>query len=147
MDIVEPKVRSRMMSSVRSKDTKPEQKVRSLLHKMGFRFRLHKKDLPGKPDIVLSKYQTVIFVHGCFWHQHPGCPKSKRPSSRVHFWEKKLNQNMRRDAVNIERLKKLGWYVHIVWECQTKDNDNLIQAIMRIFSYNSTAMKNFKNSY
>jgi len=109
------------MSRIRSKDTKPELIVRSLLHHMGYRFRLHRKDLPGKPDIVLPKYKTVIFVHGCFWHRHKNCKYAYTPKSRVEFWEKKLNGNVDRDKLNRKDLKYLGWKVIVVWECQVKE--------------------------
>ena len=118
-----------MMASVASKNTKPEKIVRSLLHKHGYRFRIHKKDLQGKPDIVLPKYRTVIFVHGCFWHQHKGCPKSARPRTRTEFWDKKLDENIKRDCNNLASLEKAGWTVRIVWECQTK-NVGVLAAIL-----------------
>lgn len=134
MDKLSPTERSRVMSVVRSKDTTPELVVRRLLHTMGFRFRLHRKDLPGKPDIVLPKYQACIFVHGCFWHQHPRCKRATRPSSRVEFWDEKLDGNIARDKKNIRALKKLGWRVLVVWECQTKKPEILRQQIIRFFS-------------
>ncbi len=133
MDIVSRKVRSRMMASVGSTDTKPEKIVRSLLHRLGFRFRLHRKDLPGSPDIVLPKYKTVIFVHGCFWHQHKGCAKSKRPDTRKEFWNHKLDQNIIRDERNITTLNNMGWTVYVIWECQTFDIEQLTHTIKKIF--------------
>ena len=136
MDIVEPKIRSKMMASVRSKNTRPELKVRSILHNSGLRFRLHRKDLPGNPDIVLPKHKKIIFVHGCFWHQHPGCPKSKRPATRIEFWNQKLDENMKRDADNIHKLEKSGWTVFVIWECQTKSEDKLLRVIGEIFPCN-----------
>lgn len=116
-------VRSLIMSKVRQKHTKPEIQVRSILHRAGFRFSLHRKDLPGNPDIILPKYKTVIFVHGCFWHQHKNCPKSARPTTKVEFWNNKLDKNIARDAVNIELLKKASWKVITVWECELKKNN------------------------
>ncbi len=107
MDIVTRETRSKMMASVRSKDTKPEKKVRSLLHALGYRFRIHRKDLPGNPDIVLVKHKKVIFVHGCFWHQHTGCPKANRPNTRKEFWDKKLNENIERDKRSRRELEEL----------------------------------------
>lgn len=121
MDKYPPDQRSRVMRRVGSKDTKPEMVVRRLLHRAGFRFRLHRKDLPGRPDIVLAKWRVVILVHGCFWHQHPGCPRSVRPTSNVDFWTKKLDRNVTRDRENIEKLEAAGWRVFTAWECQIKD--------------------------
>lgn len=109
------------MSRIRSRDTKPELIVRRLLHRMGYRFRLHRKDLPGSPDIVLPKYKTVIFVHGCFWHRHEGCRYAYNPKSRVDFWQKKFLQNVERDRKVRHELIELGWRVLVVWECETKD--------------------------
>lgn len=134
MDIVSRATRSKMMASVRSKNTKPEKKVRSLLHTLGYRFRLHRKDLPGNPDIVLPKFKKVIFVNGCYWHQHPGCPKSKRSSSRRDFWDKKLDENMERDKRNVIKLSEMGWIPYIIWECQTKSDENLKRIIKQIFA-------------
>lgn len=109
--------RSRNMAAIRGKNTKPEMLVRSWLHRNGFRFRLHRKDLPGKPDIVLQKYRTVIFVHGCFWHSH-GCKNSVVPRTRREFWVEKLGVNRVRDETAQLALKKLGWRVTVVWECE-----------------------------
>ncbi len=113
------------MSKVRGKNTRPEKLVRSLLHRMGFRFRLHRKDLPGRPDLVLPKYKTVIFVHGCFWHRHPGCKKASTPKSNTAFWEDKFEKNVARDARVAEALRHSGWNVLVVWECELKDLDAL----------------------
>ena len=124
-DTVTKSVRSRIMTSVGRKDTRPELIVRSLLHEIGFRFRLHRKNLPGTPDIVLPRYKTAIFVHGCFWHQHPGCSKSKRPSSNIKYWENKLDKNVERDKLKLNELKHIGWRVLLVWECETKDLNSL----------------------
>lgn len=119
------------MQSVKSQDTGPEITVRRLLHAMGYRFRLHRKDLPGKPDIVLPKFYKVIFVHGCFWHSH-GCSKGKPPKSRQEYWLPKLEQNVKRDRTKIEQLESLGWNVLVVWQCETKDIDALT-ALLRAF--------------
>lgn len=108
------------MVANKSKDTKPEILVRKLLHGLGYRFRLCRKDLPGKPDIVLPKYRTVIFVHGCFWHQHAGCKAASRPSTNVEFWEKKFARNRERDARVEAELAALGWRVIVIWECEVK---------------------------
>ena len=110
--------RSWNMGRIRSRDTKPEMIVRSLLHRMGFRFRVNRKDLPGKPDIVLPKYRTVIFVHGCFWHRHKGCRLATMPGSNREFWEAKFKANQERDKRNRRELVEAGWRVIIVWECE-----------------------------
>ena len=115
--------RSRNMSAIKSKNTKPEIKVRKVLHSMGYRFRLHRKDLPGSPDIVLPKYKTVIFVHGCFWHRHQNCKYASTPKTRQEFWNKKFNENINRDKINQENLSSKGWKIIIVWECEIKDKD------------------------
>ncbi len=120
VDKLTPEKRSWNMSRIRSKNTKPELIVRSLLHRMGFRFRLHRKDLPGKPDIVLPKYKTVIFVHGCFWHRHKDCKVATTPSTRREFWEKKFKDNVARDERNQRQLRQLGWHVYVLWECEVK---------------------------
>lgn len=106
-----------MMSGIRGKDTKPEMIVRKALHRAGYRYRLHVKDLPGKPDIVLPKYKTVIFVHGCFWHRHD-CEKFKWPKTRPEFWREKIEGNVERDRETVSDLEKLGWKVLLVWECE-----------------------------
>lgn len=112
--------RSRCMSQIRSKNTHPEIEVRRLLHGLGYRFRLHRSDLPGKPDIVLPKYRSVIFVNGCFWHGHPNCKRASRPASNGAFWRKKLDGNIARDRKAAKELKAMGWRVLIVWECQIR---------------------------
>jgi len=119
------------MAQVKSKDTKPELIVRRLLHKQGFRFRLHKKDLPGKPDIVLSKYKTVVFVHGCFWHRHNNCSDATVPKTRTDFWVDKFAGNIKRDQRNQNELLSLGWNVVVVWECETIRPDELISCLNR----------------
>ena len=115
--------RSRNMSAIKSKNTKPEIAVRKLLHSMGYRFRLHRKDLPGSPDIVLPKYKTVIFVHGCFWHRHENCKYASTPKTRQEFWEAKFRDNINRDKLNQENLSSKGWKIIVVWECEIKDKD------------------------
>ena len=115
--------RSRNMSAIKSKNTKPEIKVRKVLHSMGYRFRLHSKDLPGSPDIVLPKYKTVIFVHGCFWHRHQNCKYASTPKTRQEFWNKKFNENINRDKINQENLSSKGWKIIILWECEINDKD------------------------
>jgi len=125
MDTLSKEKRSWNMSRIKGKNTKPEMIVRSMLHRLGFRFRLHRKDLPGKPDIVLPKYRTVFFVHGCFWHRHEGCKYTYLPKSRIEFWEKKFRQNVARDQEALKKLGAKGWRVLIVWECQTKNRKEL----------------------
>ena len=116
VDLVTPEVRSRMMSGIRSKDTKPEWIVRRALHARGFRYRLHARDLPGHPDIVLPKHRAVIFVHGCFWHGHD-CPLFRWPKTRPEFWLDKIGRNQANDKKHQAALQSLGWRVAIVWEC------------------------------
>lgn len=118
-DVVSKQVRSRMMSGIRGKDTRPEMTVRRLLHGQGFRYRLHRKDLPGKPDIVLPKYKAAIFVNGCFWHGH-GCSLFKWPASNVDFWKQKIEANKSRDTQAIAALEKSGWRCRTVWECESR---------------------------
>lgn len=120
------------MRRVRSKDTTPEKKVRSLLHGIGFRFRLHRKDLPGKPDIVLPKHRTVIFIHGCFWHRHPGCPRASTPATKQDYWLPKFRRTVKRDKKNQAELLRLGWRVIVVWECEIKDMNMLGDTLTRI---------------
>ena len=113
--------RSRNMSAIRSNNTKPEIAVRKLLHSMGYRFRLHRKDLPGSPDIVLTKYKTVIFVHGCFWHRHENCKYATTPKTRKEFWENKFNSNKKRDQKIQKEIIDLGWKFIIIWECEARN--------------------------
>ena len=122
------------MSRIRGKDTKPEIAVRSILHRMGYRFRLHRRDLPGKPDIVLPKHRTVVLVHGCFWHRHRGCKYAYTPKSRVQFWQKKFDENVERDRRNRKDLRKEGWKVIVVWECEVRDPDKLVVRLAREIS-------------
>ena len=125
MDRFTPEIRSWMMSRIGGKDTHPEKRVRSLLHRLGFRFRIHRRDLPGTPDIVLPGRKTVIFVHGCFWHCHEGCKDAGIPKTNTNFWKEKLNKNVERDKKNSDGLKRMGWNVVEIWECETKDLGNL----------------------
>ena len=130
-DTISPKHRSWNMSQIKGKNTKPELIVRSQLHRMGFRFRIHRKDLPGKPDIVLPKYKTVVFVHGCFWHRHKNCKYSYNPKSRKKFWQDKFQGNVERDKRNSKKLSSLGWRSVVVWECQTVDSAKLQNLIRK----------------
>ncbi len=124
-DSLTPERRSKLMSRVRGQETIPEKRVRSILHRLGFRFRKNVKSLPGTPDIVLPKYKTAIFVHGCFWHQHNGCRKARRPTTRVEFWNKKFDANIERDARKLRELRKAGWKTLVIWQCQIKDSGKL----------------------
>lgn len=117
--------RSWNMSRIRGKDTRPELLVRSLIHRMGYRFRLHVDGLPGKPDVVLPRLRTVIFVHGCFWHRHTSCPKAYTPKSRIDFWQKKFESNVARDQRAASAIAAMGWRVLTVWECELDDMSKL----------------------
>jgi DNA mismatch endonuclease (patch repair protein) len=125
--------RSWNMGRIKSGDTKPELAVRSILHRMGYRFRLHRKDLPGKPDIVLPKYKVVIFVHGCFWHHHKGCKYAYIPKSRTDFWLEKFKNNTERDCKVVDELTEMGWRVHIIWECEIKTPECVSERFKRFF--------------
>lgn len=127
MDVFTKEKRSEVMSRIRSKNTKPEIIVRSLLHTLGYRFRIHRCDLPGMPDIVLPRYKSVIFVHGCFWHGHNDsmCPIFRIPKTNSAYWKKKILYNMCRDNKDIRMLGEMGWKVLIIWECELRDLSNL----------------------
>ncbi len=125
MDHVSKQIRSEIMSHVPSKNTSTEIKVRRVLHRMGFRFRLHRRDLPGHPDIVLPKRRLAIFVHGCFWHGHEGCKKAAIPKSNVEYWGKKIEGNRLRDAQTMIALSRLDWKPAVIWQCETQDEDSL----------------------
>jgi DNA mismatch endonuclease, patch repair protein len=121
MDSVSPARRSEIMGRVRSRDTKPEMQVRRLIHAMGYRYRLHAKDLPGKPDLVFRPRRKLVFVHGCFWHRHPGCALARLPKSREEFWLTKLEANRQRDAKTELALREMNWSVLTIWECELSD--------------------------
>jgi len=129
VDVVDRATRSRMMSGIKGRDTTPERTVRSYLHRAGLRFRLQGRSLPGRPDIVLPKWNTVVFVHGCFWHRHPNCSKAATPSSNKSFWQKKFAENVARDERNFAALRKAGWRVLTVWECSI--NPGTLDALIR----------------
>ena len=131
-DKISSSARSKNMAAIKGKDTKPEIIVRRYLHKLGYRFRLHRKDLPGKPDITLPRFKTVIFVHGCFWHRHEQCKNSVMPKSNVAFWRKKLDGNVVRDKKNVELLKEQGWKVLVIWECEVRSDIFLHNFVKRI---------------
>ncbi len=124
--------RRRLMARFRGKDTKPEIVARRMLHRMGYRFRLHRKDLPGRPDITLPRHRAVIFVHGCFWHRHAGCHLATTPKTSLEFWQAKFARNIERDLSNVRRLEDDGWRVLVLWECETK-SPNLLQAKLAAF--------------
>lgn len=138
-DNLSKELRSYNMSQIRSCDTAPEKKVRQYLFSRGFRYRKNDKRYPGKPDIVLPRYRTVIFVHGCFWHQHKNCRYSVMPKSNIDFWSKKLQGNVERDKRNIRYLKKLGWKVIVIWECQLKNNkfENKMKKVLKLIQQSS----------
>jgi DNA mismatch endonuclease, patch repair protein len=125
--------RSWNMGRISGRDTKPEIRVRRFLHRQGYRFRLHVRGLPGRPDIVLPKWRTVIFVHGCFWHRHPGCQLSYSPKSRTDFWTRKFEENVTRDQRNAAALESAGWRVEVIWECETEDQYSLARRVSEIF--------------
>lgn len=124
--------RRALMARIRARDTQPEMFVRQLLHGQGFRFRLHAKDLPGRPDIVFRRRKKVIFVHGCFWHHHEGCKKASVPKTRVAYWKPKLEANRKRDAISVSALEAMGWEVMIVWECEipVEDPSELLERLV-----------------
>ncbi len=117
------------MSRVRNKDTRAEVLVRSMVHRLGYRFRKNRTDLPGRPDIVLPRHKKVIFVHGCFWHSHPGCPRGRRPTGNESFWREKLDTNVARDLRNIETLHSLGWRTLVVWQCQLRNPEQIVRTL------------------
>jgi DNA mismatch endonuclease (patch repair protein) len=133
MDTLTPAERSERMALVRAKDTKPELLVRRLVHGMGYRYRLHRRDLPGTPDLVFPGRSKVIFIHGCFWHRHARCALARLPKSRGDFWLPKLTANAERDARNVRALRRLGWSVLTIWECQLGDTAKLASRIRRFF--------------
>lgn len=132
-DIYEPRKRSEIMSRIRGRGTKPEIIVRRIAHNLGFRFRLHRKELPGRPDIVFPRHRAVIMVHGCFWHRHPGCKHASSPKTRKSYWKNKLEDNVARDRRNETALRKLGWRVMVIWECETKDRKAVAARIKSFF--------------
>ena len=134
MDNLSKSRRSWNMSQIKNMNTKPELTVRSALHRKSYRFRLHRKDLPGKPDIVLPKYKIVIFIHGCFWHRHKCCKYAYTPKTRTDFWQQKFINNIERDKRKSKQLENLGWKVFVIWECETKTNEILDKKIDRIFA-------------
>lgn len=141
IDVVSPLVRARMMANIHGKNTKPEILLRHSLHRLGFRYNLHPRYLPGKPDLIFSKWDAVIFINGCFWHRHENCKLAANPKSRVDFWIEKFEKNILRDKKNIESLKELGWRIGIVWECSTRNH--LDELVIEVASW----LKNKKSAY
>ena len=131
MDKLSAERRSANMRQIRSENTAPELLLRKILHRLGYRFRLHRKDLPGKPDLVFPSRLKVIFVHGCFWHQHSGCKEGRVPQSRREYWEPKLSRNQKRDAASQMCLEELGWRFLVVWECELKDTAAALRTVKR----------------
>ena len=129
-DTVSPDVRSRMMAGIKGKDTKPELMVRELLHRSGYRFRLHRKDLPGRPDLVLTRFNAALFVNGCFWHGHEDCNLFRLPKSRQDFWGEKISGNRVRDSIKQSELFELGWRVGVIWECAMKGKAAVFQSVL-----------------
>ena len=144
VDIVSPEKRSQMMSGIRSKNTRPELIIRKHLHKKGFRYRLHVKNMIGKPDMVFPRYHAVIFIHGCFWHGHPDCHLFKLPKTRTEFWNDKINRNRKNDNNSICSLLNSGWRVAIVWECSIRGkNANIHDVIEKIVEWLHSKQENF----
>jgi DNA mismatch endonuclease Vsr len=129
MDTLTKAERSERMSRIRSKDTRPELAVRQALFGLGYRYQLHRKDLPGKPDIVFPSRKKALFVHGCFWHSHDGCKVANLPKSRTEFWQAKFQRNVERDNLNKRALRRMGWGTLTIWECETKRPDRLLRRV------------------
>lgn len=133
MDRLTPERRSWLMSRVTSKNSVAEMRVRRAAHALGLRFRLHRRDLPGTPDLVFPRYRIVLFVHGYFWHRHPRCRMATTPKSHIQFWQEKFDRNVERDRTVLLELKRLGWLPNVIWECETKKSDALAKLLRRIF--------------
>lgn len=129
MDTLTPEQRHKNMQHIRSKDTKPEIVIRKFLFSKGFRYRKNDRRLPGHPDIVLPKYHTVVFVHGCFWHRHPGCLKASTPTNNHEFWQRKFDANVERDCKQQNQLKEMGWHVIVVWECEISNKKKRMERL------------------
>lgn len=147
VDVVNSAVRSRMMSGIRGKNTKPELQVRQYLHRLGFRYSLHRRDLPGRPDLTLAKRGAVVFVHGCFWHSHAGCRLAAVPSTRPDFWKQKLGANADRDRRNLEDIRNAGWRVAIVWECALRSSPDAALAGLVEFLKSRAAFAEFASDH
>jgi DNA mismatch endonuclease (patch repair protein) len=145
MDHLSREDRSALMGRIRSSDTKPETQIRKLAHAMGLRFRLHRRDLPGSPDLVFPKYRLAVFIHGCFWHRHPNCARTTTPKSRVEFWENKFAENVARDQRNTKDLETSGWHVLVVWECELRDLTTLRRRLEQAAMAGFTLVSNSKH--
>ena len=145
MDRISKEHRSWNMSRIRSSNTKPEITVRSILHGLGYRFRLHARELPGRPDIVLPKHHAVIFVNGCFWHRHVGCPFAYTPKSRTEFWDGKFRETIERDVRNLAELAGLNWRTLTVWECETRDTAALVRQLKVFLQHPEQIVRAKKN--
>lgn len=130
-DKLDARARSTLMAKIRSRDTSPELRVRKAAHAAGLRFRLHRRDLPGTPDLILPRHRLAIFVHGCFWHRHPGCRRASLPATRTEFWEAKFARNVERDRTAMAALSDLGWLTLVIWECDTHNPASISSLILR----------------
>ena len=139
MDRVDAATRSRMMSAIRGKDTAPERAVRRMAHRLGYRFRLHGRHLPGTPDLVFPRLRTALFVHGCYWHRHAGCRYCYEPKSNIQFWLRKFDGNVRRDEAAVAALRGMGWRPAVVWECEARDHDALADRLKSILDCRESA--------
>ncbi|MDE2060618.1 MAG: DNA mismatch endonuclease Vsr [candidate division NC10 bacterium] len=150
MDRLSKERRGWNMSRIRGKDTSPEKTVRSLVHGLGYRFRLHRRDLPGQPDIVLPRLRAVIFVHGCYWHRHKGCRYAYTPKTRIEFWQRKFDDNVARDKQALKSLRKRGWRILLAWECQLSNKKALANRVIRFLAESERqadiALRNRENS-
>lgn len=142
--VLEPAMRHRIMASIRKRDTRPEIAIRRALHARGLRFRLHGKDLPGTPDLVLPGRRLAVLVHGCFWHQHPGCKLARKPSANTDYWSPKLARNVERDAKAQEALMRLGWRVLVVWECEVLDERRLTEIVTEIAAIRTACLSDHR---
>ena len=136
-DPLSPARRSALMGRIRGRDTRPEMRVRRLLHRDGYRFRLHARDLPGRPDIVFRPSRKIVFVHGCFWHRHEGCPRAATPRTRVDYWTRKFEATRARDAAALSALEAMGWTTLVVWECELNDENRLLMRLRRFLDSNA----------
>jgi len=126
--------RSEIMRAVKPRNTSPERKVRSVAHSLGLRFRVHRSDLPGSPDLLFPRRKTALFVHGCFWHRHENCPKATTPRTNAEYWNRKFRDNMERDSQNEKKLKEIGWKVLVIWECETRRRESIEAFLRKNFS-------------
>jgi DNA mismatch endonuclease, patch repair protein len=130
-DHLSPSQRSRVMARIHGRNTQPELAIRSIVHRMGYRYRLHVRALPGCPDLVFPKYKAAMFVHGCFWHQHRNCPRARKPRSNIAFWSRKLSKNALRDRRHLKALQELGWKTLVIWQCEIKNFEKVAKTVRR----------------